>query len=55
MKKHEAFYLGVGVSYLLEKYDGDLLYGVACEIRKMQIRAEIERARVVDVFGDEVK
>ena len=55
MKKHEAFYIGVGVGYLLEKYDGDLWYALACEIRKRQRRAEIERARVVDVFGDEIE
>jgi|LGVE01.1.fsa_nt_gb hypothetical protein len=55
MKKHEAFYIGVGVGYLLEEYGGDLWYALACEIRKRQRRAEIERARVVDVFGDEIK
>jgi hypothetical protein len=55
MKKHEAFYIGVGVGYILEKYDGDFWYGLACVIVENQRRAEIERARVVDVFGDEIK
>jgi len=55
VKKHEAFYIGVGVGYLLEKYDGDFWYALTCEIRKRQRRDEIDRARVVYVFGDEIK
>lgn len=55
MKKHEAFYIGVGVGYILEKYDGDFWYGLEQVVAEYQRRAEIERARVVDVFGDEIR
>lgn len=54
MKKHEAFYIGVGVGYILKKYDGDFWYGLKRLIIEKQRLAEIERARVVDVFGDEI-
>lgn len=53
--KHKEFYMGVGVGYLMEKYGGDLLYALSCEMIKRQRRADIENARVFDVFGDEVK
>jgi len=61
MKKHEAFCIGVGVGYILEKYDGDVWdglkrwYSLKRVIAEKQRRAEIERARVVDVFGDEIR
>lgn len=55
MKKHEAFYIGVGVGYILEKYGDDFLYGLKCVIAEKQRLEELERARVVDVFGDEIK
>jgi hypothetical protein len=55
VKKHEAFYIGVGVGYILEKYDGDFWYGLEQVVAEYQRRAEIERARVVDVFGDEIR
>ena len=54
MKKHEAFYIGVGVGYIIEKYGDDLLHGLKSVIIEYQRRAEIEKVRVVDVFGDEV-
>jgi len=53
--KHEAFYIGVGVGYILEKYGDDFWYGVKCILIEYQRRAEIERARVFDVFGDEIR
>lgn len=58
--KHKEFYMGVGVGYLLEKYGGDVWYDLKCwyDLRRIiaekQRLAEIERARVVDVFGDEI-
>ena len=54
MKKHEAFFIGIGVGYILEKYDGDFWYGLKCVVAEYQRKAEVERRRVVDVFGDEV-
>lgn len=55
MKKHEAFYIGVGVGYILEKYDGDFLHALSEYLKAKQRLAEIERARIVDVFGDEIR
>ena len=54
IKKHEAFYIGVGVGYILEKYGDDFWYGLKCVLIERQRREEIERARVFDVFGDEI-
>jgi len=60
--KHEAFYIGVGVGYILEKYGDDFLYGLQCVLaeyrrreEKYRRREEIENARVFDVFGDEIR
>jgi hypothetical protein len=53
--KHKEFYMGVGVGYLLEKYGEDFLHILSEYLKAKQRLAEIERARVVDVFGDEIK
>ena len=53
MKKHEAFYIGVGLGYMLDKWD--IIHGLAGWIIERKRLEEIERARVVDVFGDEIK
>ena len=52
--KHKEFYMGVGVGYLMEKYGGDFLNALSEYLKEKQRLEEIERARVVDVFGDEV-
>lgn len=55
MKKHEAFYIGFGTCYLLEKHGGDFILALSEYLKAKKRLSEIERARVVDVFGDEVK
>lgn len=54
MKKHEAFYMGVGVGYLIEKYGEDFLHALSEYLKAKQRLEELERARVFDVFGDEI-
>ena len=51
----DVFFVGVGTGYILKKYHGDLLYGLKCVVAEYQRKAEVERRRVVDVFGDELR
>ena len=52
---HKEFYMGVGVGYMIEKYGGDFLHALSECLKEKQRLEDIERARVVDVFGDVVK
>ena len=51
---HKEFYRGVGVGYLMEKYGGDFLHALSEYLKAKQRLEDIERARIVDVFGDEI-
>lgn len=53
--KNESFLIGVGIGYLIEKYHGDIVYGISCWCKENQRKIDIENARVIDPFGDEIQ
>lgn len=47
-----AFFIGVGVGHIIEKYKGDFWGGLREIIIEHQRQVDIENRRIVDVMGD---
>lgn len=50
----KSFLMGVGVGHILEHYKGDFWGGLKDIIIKQQRQDDIEKRRIVDVFGDTI-